>query len=179
MKPAVALAGLLLLAILAGCASASTSCPEVEVADCVAISNQTLGDLAIARAEEIPKLLGVFLVHPRVLPADDLNTGKRAWIVLLHEARNGNLVAAARFSEVDPSRAKLDEVVALEEAIPPLPEVIGPEIVLWHDAACRDDTSVSCLFPETEWAQRLETGNYRLFTGEVVDSLPSPGAVSS
>jgi hypothetical protein len=165
--------------VLCGCSSTSiASCPPADDGGgCFVISAPGFTQHALASARALPQLEGVSLDAPRVFQGDDVTAGTRVWVVPL--LVDDQMVAASRFVPAGGGQAKLAEVTLLEDPLPELPEDIGGLVVLWANPACRGDPGLACLFPDYEWAVQLQGGNYRLFTGEEVDSLPSQAALST
>jgi len=164
--------------LLAACAEGTppASCPAIQDSgECFVISHVAFQQHAVVGAAALPELEGVpaaQLDAPQVIQGYEFSSRARVWVVPVTVLPDGPIVAAARFVAADQGRARLAEVVALEETLSQLPEALGGEVVLWANANCRGDPSLACLFPDYEWAVQLPGGNYRLFNGEVVDSLP-------
>jgi hypothetical protein len=164
---------------LAACGTGATpaACPPTDGAGgCFAISGPAFEQLAVVSAAALPELADVPTAQlaARVFGGYELPSRARVWVVPVTVLHDGPMVAAARFVAADQGRARLAEVVALEETLSQLPEVLGGEVVLWANPDCRGDPSLACLFPDYEWAVQLPGGNFRLFDGEVVESLPLP-----
>jgi hypothetical protein len=150
------------------------SCPPTDAGSaCFGISGPAFRQRAAVSAAALPELGDAdpaYLDAPRVITGYELPSRTRIWVVPV--LAQGRIIAASRFIAADQGRATLAETVALEEPLSELPENIGGEVVLWANPECRGDPTLSCLFPDYEWAVQLPGGNYRLFNGDVVESLP-------
>lgn len=106
----------------------------------------------------------------RVIDGTDVTNDMRTWVVPL--IADGEMVAISRFVPVADNQVRLGEVALLEEPLPPLPEELGGEFVLYVGSPhCIDNADLECLFTELESAVRLDDGRFRLPDGAIVEEV--------
>ena len=159
--------------IVSGCAMDRTGdpCAPVDVGgECFVRSEEAFVAHALESADAWPQLDGMELSAERVIGGTDVTRNTETWVVPLLDDE-GQMVAISRFVPVGTDQAKLGEVALLEDPLPPLPDDLGGELVLFESRRCPDDPSAACLFVETGWAIRLPDGRFRLSNGEVLERL--------
>lgn len=163
------------LVSLAGCGllrpEPPDPCAPVDVGgECFTPSHEAFIAHALESAGAWPQLDGVALSADRVVEGDDLTNQSVTWVVPI--VSEGRMVAISRFLPAGRGQVKLAEVALLEEPLPPLPDDLGGELVLFVNPGCADDSDKACLFSEYGWALQLDDGRYRMPDGEVVETLP-------